>query len=53
MEIHYLHFFFFFVLVIEVFNHLLSKAKEMDCIEGIIMGKEGVEISHLQFVNDT
>lgn len=44
---------FLFVLVVEVLNRLLSKAQECGFIEGIKVGKDGIMLSHLQFVDDT
>ena len=44
---------FLFVLVMEVFNKLLCKARELRLIEGLEIGANKVEVSHLQFDDDT
>lgn len=44
---------FLFILVGKVFNKMVVKAKELNLVEGITVGFDGVELSHLQFANDT
>ena len=44
---------FLSVLVTKVFNQMLSKAKGMRLIEGLRIGKDAIDISHLQFTDDT
>lgn len=44
---------FLFVLVVEVFNKMVCKAKELWLVKGLCVGKEKVELSHLQFADDT
>ena len=38
---------FMFVLVMEVFNRMVSKAIELQLVQGLRVGKENVVISHL------
>ena len=42
-----------FVLVADVFNKMLGRAKEIGIFEGIQIGREEVVLSHLQFADDT
>ena len=44
---------FLFVLVAEVFNRMVQRAKEIGVIEGIAVSKDKIDISHLQFKEDT
>lgn len=44
---------FFFVLVAEVLNKMVSKARSEGLIERLLVGKSKVDISHPQFVDDT
>ena len=44
---------FLFVVVADVLNRLMSKAVNEGLIEGIIVGRQGVSLSHLQFADDT
>ena len=44
---------FLFILVVEVLNKLIKSAKEGDLIEGLVVGKDKVGLSHLQFANVT
>ena len=44
---------FLFVLVAEVLNRMFGKAKEEELIEGIRVGRNLVDLSHLQFVDNT
>ena len=44
---------FIFVLVAEVLNKLLIKAKDLELIEGIKIRRDNVELSHLQYADDT
>ena len=44
---------FLFLLVREAFNKMMVKAKELNLVEGIKIGFDGVELSHLQFAYDT
>ena len=41
-----------FVLVAESLNSLLMKARSIDLIEGILVGKDNVNITHLQYADD-
>ena len=36
-----------------MFNQMLAKAKELGLIEGLLVRKNKVKISHLQFADDT
>ena len=42
-----------FVLVVEVLNRLMVKAKDIGIIEAVKVGRDKIEVSHLQFANDT
>lgn len=44
---------FLFILVVDVLSRLTEKAKECRLIEGLTVGRENVEITHLQFADDT
>ena len=44
---------FLFVLAVDVLNRLLGKAIECGYIEGLLVGSNKVELSHLQFADDT
>ena len=44
---------FLFVLVAEVLNRMIVKAKEARLIDGLLVGKNKVELTHLYFANDT
>ena len=44
---------FLFILVVDVLSRLTEKAKECGIIEGLAVGRENVEITHLQFADDT
>ena len=44
---------FLFVFTVEMLNKLVAKAVELGKIENIQVGREGIELSHLQFVDDT
>lgn len=44
---------FLFTLVIDVLSRLLEKAQEMDVFHGLVAGRDQVEVSHLQFTDDT
>ena len=44
---------FLFVLVGEVFNKMVEKAKSLNLVEGLKVGYNEVDISHLQFADDT
>ena len=39
--------------MVEMLNKLVAKAVELGEIESIQVGREGIELSHLQFVDDT
>ena len=41
------------MLVVEVLNIMISKAKEGGLVEGLLVGKDKVELTHLQFTDDT
>ena len=43
---------FLFVMLAETLNGLLQRAKEMGIIRGVNVGRNKVDISHLQFAND-
>jgi len=42
-----------FVLVVEVLNRMLIRAEEVGLFKGVVMGREQVVVSHLQFADDT
>ena len=44
---------FLFTLLVDVLSELLEKAQENHLIKGLCIGQEKVEISHLQFDDDT
>lgn len=44
---------FLYLLVAEVFNKLMFKAKAGGCLKGFYVKENGMEISHLQFADDT
>ena len=44
---------FLFTLLVDVLSRLLEKAQENNLIKGLCIGQEKVEISHLQFSDDT
>ena len=44
---------FLFTLVAHILGRLIDKAKECDTIHGFLMGKNKVEVTHLQFADDT
>ena len=44
---------FLFVLIGEDFNKMVEKAKQLNLIHGIQVGHSAMELSHLQFANDT
>ncbi|KAM2348663.1 hypothetical protein ACFX1X_012268 [Malus domestica] len=44
---------FLFTLVVDVLSRLMEKAQETDLIKGLCIGQEKMEISHLQFADDT
>lgn len=44
---------FLFTLVIDVLSRILEKAQEMDVFHGLVVGHDRVEVSHLQFADDT
>ena len=44
---------FLFTLVVDVLGRLIDKAKETNVIRGFIVGRDRVEVSHLQFADDT
>lgn len=44
---------FLFNLVVDVLMRLIDKAKAMDLIRGLEMGRDKVEVSHIQFADDT
>ena len=44
---------FLFVLVGEVFNKMMELAKCLNLVEGINIGQNAVDLSHLQFADDT
>ena len=43
---------FLFLLVADVFNKMVTYAKGLGYIEGITIGRDTVELSHLQFADD-
>ena len=43
---------FLFVLVGEVFNKMVEKAKGLNLVEGLKVGHDAIDISHLQFADD-
>ncbi|XP_028106541.1 uncharacterized protein LOC114305626 [Camellia sinensis] len=44
---------FLFIIAAEGLNMLLSRAREIGLIKGVMIGDEGVKLSHLQFADDT
>ncbi|GLT68412.1 hypothetical protein SLA2020_406460, partial [Shorea laevis] len=44
---------FLFLLVAEALNGLILKAKEKDMYTGTVVGTEGLEVTHLQFADDS
>ncbi|CAL2262014.1 unnamed protein product [Prunus armeniaca] len=44
---------FVFTLVIDVLSRLMEKAQECNLIHGMFTGRDNVEVSHLQFADDT
>ncbi|KAM1060262.1 hypothetical protein TB1_024191 [Malus domestica] len=44
---------FLFTLVVDVLSRLIEKAQENHLIQGLRVGQDNVEISHLQFADDT
>ena len=44
---------FLFTLVVDVLGRLIDKAKESNVLRGFIVGRDKVEVSHLQFTDDT
>lgn len=44
---------FLFTLVIDVLSRLMEKAQEHNLIHGMYTGRDRVEVSHLQFADDT
>ncbi|CAL8989771.1 unnamed protein product [Prunus brigantina] len=42
-----------FTLVIDVLSRLMEKAQEFNLIHGLFTGRDSVEVSHLQFADDT
>ncbi|XP_026438254.1 uncharacterized protein LOC113336795 [Papaver somniferum] len=44
---------FLFLLVAEVFNKLMNNAKSEGCLKGFYVKENGMEVSHLQFADDT
>ncbi|GKV20736.1 hypothetical protein SLEP1_g30818 [Rubroshorea leprosula] len=44
---------FLFLLVAEALNGLIHKAKELNMYKGVEMGEERLEVTHLQFADDS
>ncbi|CAL8992525.1 unnamed protein product, partial [Prunus brigantina] len=44
---------FLFTLVIDVLSRLMEKAQECNLVHGMVTGRDNVEVSHLQFADDT
>lgn len=44
---------FLFRLVVDILGSLIAKTRDRGLVEGFLVGKEKVQISHLQFVDDT
>ncbi|XP_072074404.1 uncharacterized protein [Arachis hypogaea] len=44
---------FLFVLVVDVLHRMLGDAVRNRCISPLLVGKDNIELSHLQFVDDT
>ena len=44
---------FLFILVAEVLNRMILRARDLGFIEGVVVGKDKVELTHLQFADDT
>ena len=44
---------FLFTMAVDVMGRLMDKAKERNVFRGFVVGRDRVEISHLQFADDT
>ena len=44
---------FLFTMLVDVLGRLINKAKECNVIRGFIVRRDRVEVSHLQFADDT
>lgn len=44
---------FLFILVANVLSRLVDRAKECDLFEGLVIGKDSISMSHLQFADVT
>ncbi|KAK2662167.1 hypothetical protein Ddye_000741 [Dipteronia dyeriana] len=44
---------FLFNLVVEGLSSLLTKARHLDLVKGVMFGPNNIHITHLQFTNDT
>jgi hypothetical protein len=44
---------FLFLLAAEGFNVMMSQAVQLNLFEGNQVGRDGVKVSHLQYVDDT
>ena len=44
---------FLFILIGEVFNRMVVKAKTLNLVEGIRIDNDAIELSHIQFTDDT
>ena len=44
---------FLFTMVVDVLARFIDKAKECNVVQGFIVGRDRVEVSHLQFADDT
>ena len=44
---------FLFTMAVDVMGRLMDKAKECNVIRGFVVGRDRVEILHLQFADDT
>lgn len=44
---------FLFCFVVDALGSLISKARNLDLVEGVFVGRDRVHFSHIQFVNDT
>ncbi|XP_016168080.1 uncharacterized protein LOC107610554 [Arachis ipaensis] len=44
---------FLFVLVVDVLHRMVGQAVRNECISPLVVGRDGVKLSHLQFADDT
>ncbi|XP_057755452.1 uncharacterized mitochondrial protein AtMg01250-like [Arachis stenosperma] len=44
---------FLFVLVVDVLHRMVGEAIRNSCISSLLVGRDSIELSHLQFADDT